>query len=639
MRVLLMAVAALALASCIGLEQEDLPASLDLPPNVSPELVAAAMANLSRLPLVTGADPRMFVDALVAEYRGRPELLQRRLEVLASVEFAGAGPTPGVTPPRPSPFGGLTDDQLDTFMRNQESAIRHVAEVASGSAAVRPLSVCETKFLAAISKGPASEIDPGGSTSACGAIVDWDAYARAYATYAEHCGPDLDEWYAYQAEARLGGRWLESSVAREYAARMHQLCDRRNASPECPEWAQDRIGHRQRKNAELALRTLFYDPDPALRLPTTDGGFTTLAESIGDPSSPGILVEDRNADGIGEWVAPSDLRLRPAAVLRLPAGTLIRLDRSVTATLAVDDLESLPTRPAGTRVHLDPGTHVRLGVAQERPSESTEPLAVGRDVRIEGAEVRLDDGSRVWLSDFPLRLDEVVRLQVAGPVTRGEVNPWETEPGQPTKLRALIPLISGEMVPAEVALADVGVYHQVDPRWDRTYLNLPDLGLSMAFAGGCGEPASPDACPLLERLRTLIDRNQDHDATFAGIVRDTSALATFERTNTLVPAHLTVRSALYLDGAVQGPLSVHVVRVPYRELLSNSETGAGHVLTVQDVAAGATLDLTRVWLDEAALSTNRFAYELRVSLLGAVPADHIDGILLLGRREDHFVCQ
>ena len=43
------------------------------------------------------------------------------------------------------------------------------------------------------------------------------------------------------------------------------------------------------------------------------------------------------------------------------------------------------------------------------------------------------------------------------------------------------------------------------------------------------------------------------------------------------------------------------------------------------------LDIARVWLDLATLSNDLYATENEISKFGAVPADEIEGILVLGK--------
>jgi hypothetical protein len=77
------------------------------------------------------------------------------------------------------------------------------------------------------------------------------------------------------------------------------------------------------------------------------------------------------------------------------------------------------------------------------------------------------------------------------------------------------------------------------------------------------------------------------------------------------------------------------MRIPFAQILAGSDRSVStlspgpDVLSIQDVARGEALDLSKVWLDIASLSSNLYASEHEVSKFGAVPAEQIEGILVV----------
>jgi hypothetical protein len=52
-------------------------------------------------------------------------------------------------------------------------------------------------------------------------------------------------------------------------------------------------------------------------------------------------------------------------------------------------------------------------------------------------------------------------------------------------------------------------------------------------------------------------------------------------------------------------------------------------IPIQSLYAGAQLDMSKAWLDVASLSNNQYETEHEISALGAVPANEIEGILVV----------
>jgi hypothetical protein len=80
------------------------------------------------------------------------------------------------------------------------------------------------------------------------------------------------------------------------------------------------------------------------------------------------------------------------------------------------------------------------------------------------------------------------------------------------------------------------------------------------------------------------------------------------------------------------------MRLPYTDILAGSRKSIATLMpgpavtSIQDIYENAAnLDLNRLWLDIASLSNDLYANENEISKFGAVPADQIEGILVVRR--------
>ena len=267
--------------------------------SVSPELLAAARANLDRITRevdythlrnygLSGSNTDQFLEALRQEYEAQhPDQYVARVRALASMVFFAL---PDVRPPEEgnlTPFHGLDTTQFEALYNFEENVFSAlVSENGGSTAGVRPFSVCETRFIIE------SYIRPG---------TTWPGmttYRDAYRTYAETCPQrDKDEWYNFRGLGGLRPSWVESNLADRFLRRMAKNCQAPSSAwqAECQAWNQDRLAYRQGRSRQLAARTMFYEP----------GQESYLI----DPNNSLVLLEDRNGDGIGEFLRPGPITL------------------------------------------------------------------------------------------------------------------------------------------------------------------------------------------------------------------------------------------------------------------------------------------------------------------------------------------
>ena len=189
---------------------------------------------------------------------------------------------------------------------------------------------------------------------------------------------------------------------------------------------------------------------------------------------------------------------------------------------------------------------------------------------------------------------------------------------------------------------DVPAVESVDERFSPALLAEPDLGLVGSFgddAGCADDPVDPEACALAKRFWILIDRHEDFYQTFTGFQPERSSLSS--QPSPLVACSITLAAANEWSaaGTPTGGRAgfIYLMRIPFKQILAGSRKSVGtlspgpEISALQDVAAGAPLDMSRVWLDIASLSNNLFASEHEISKYGNVPAEQIEGILVVRR--------
>ncbi len=198
-------------------------------------------------------------------------------------------------------------------------------------------------------------------------------------------------------------------------------------------------------------------------------------------------------------------------------------------------------------------------------------------------------------------------------------------------------------VERNIAAEDVEAESAIDPRFGKEMLALPDLGLSKVFSDptGCtGTSPSPESCPLLKRFYVTIDRHENFYQTYTAMTPSSSSLGS--QPSPLVACSITLRASHQWDtaGTPQGGTAgfIFLMRIPFKQILAGIEKSVStlspgpEVTPIQHLYTGhAELDLGKLWLDIATLSNNQYENEHEISKFGAVPAEQIEGILVVRR--------
>lgn len=634
---------------------------------------AAAKANLLRVEAeidknhmanygLSGSLADQFIAAVKAEYAGQPELLKARMKTLASMVFFSAPQVKtSETAGKVTPFHGMDDAAFEALIRSEDTVFHHHMQVNGGSPnGVRPFSVCETTFMIKIAKGEIN--DPAFVYNR--SVSSYDAYANAYKAFAASCPQkDLDEWYNFRGLGGLRPSWLESNLSDRFLRRMVKDCKTSNEG-DCASWNQSRIGYRDRKNTELALREMVYDPRPETKIGASQIPF---GDYMVNPSNTGVLVEDRNGDGVGEWIATGPMKFNPGAVLNLPTATELRPPTDVTATLSHAMTIGAQTLAAGTSVTLRAGTRLGFASSAKLDPVTRAPIAINAVRLPPGTPLVLADGSTVTVP-YPAAgesnaISKQATAKLSAPITL-EVAPTWTPSLQIRRpqsgvlannkfageLAVAVTLTNGTSITAVVDVKDVAAADQVDPLWQKDYVSRADFGLLSIFSDGSGCKAdmpSRQACPLLNRFFSLIDRHENFYQTYSGLAPDSEVVS--QQPSPLVACSITLGASHAWDraGTPTGGTAgfIYLMRIPFDQILSADhrsistlgllESGgdlkAGpRVATLENIYAGVLpLDMSKVWLDIATLSSNQYASEHEVSKFGSVPAEQIEGILVV----------
>ncbi len=555
---------------------------------VDPKVEAAVRANLERLEKEIGASHLasyrgygslvgQFMWALDVEYGENPAMLKRRAEVLAAPVYFSMPeivPEPGVG--RRTAFHGMDESAFSKLGANEDFVWdSHEAFNGYKKDGIRPFSVCETKFMIGISKGEIT-----GTFAFDGRINSFDAYAQAYAAWSKleagNCTQkDHDDFFNYRGLGELRPSWLESNYQDRVLRRYATMC---KDPPQdwwgrCGEYGAGRLRVRDRKNRALTLRQMAYDPRPESKI-----GSLTDEQYMTSPYNTVLILEDRLGDGIGELVTPGPLDLFANARFELVHSTL------------------------GTRW---------VTVAWDKKTYA------------------VDEGPTLTVSSANLAINST------GSFT-GE-------------LRGSFTFSDGTTATANLPPRVIKALVRTDPAWQKEWADASDMGLLRLFPNGegCGDGATSATCPLLKRFTSMLDRHEHFYKTYSS--NDENDRTIVSQPSPLVACSVTVNASRAWAWAGTPPGGraglIFLMRVPFRDILTADDRsidtlgrlsadplhGGPKVLTLKKVYAENALDMTRVWLDLATLSNDIYAGENEISKLGAVSAEQIEGILVLGK--------
>lgn len=288
---------------------------------------------------------------------------------------------------------------------------------------------------------------------------------------------------------------------------------------------------------------------------------------VTSPYNPLLLLEDRLGDGVAEWVRPGELDLFARA-----------------------------------RFELD---HATLGERWVTVSPDKKTLLV-------------DHGPALELSDATAALTRT------GTFT-GEIRgTFRFADG--TSATAKLP---PRVIKAEIA---------VDPSWKADYADAVDMGLTRLY---------PDRAALLRRFTSMLDRHEHFYATYSS--NDENDRTIVSQPSPLVACSVTLKAARGWAWAGTPPGGraglIFLMRVPFADILTGDDRSidtlgrleaedgahAGPRVLTLDRALAEGLDMSRVWLDLATLSNDLYASENEISKFGSVPAEQIEGILVIGK--------
>ncbi len=554
---------------------------------LDPKLEAAALANLKRIareidaqhlanygalpaassPGYPDAVAKAFLNAVKLEYQATPALLEKRVRTLASMVFFSAPEV--TTDPK---IGRVTpfhgmDDAAFAALMANEDFVFDSHVQANGGSPNGVRPFSVCETKFLINVSTGKTSDA--SYIAQRKLTDYGKYATAYKAFAQSCDPkDLAEWYNFRGLGGLRPSWLESNYNDRVLRRMLKDCkDGSGDAQSCQDFKKDRLAFRDKKNVGLALREMVFDVSPASKI----GGMQDGAY-MGDPNNSGVFVFDRNGDGVAEWLAPGPVTLVKGATIKIG---------SQSYTVSADG-KSL-SGSGGTKT-------------------------------VKSATLALNQGGQ-----FGGSLDLTVDIGAGA-------------------------------VKASAGAGAIGAIDRVDAKWSASYLARPDLGLTKMFdsASGCsGDTASPDACPLIRRFYSLIDRHENFYQSYTSM--DPTSSSVSSQPSPLVACSITLAASHQWDtaGTPAGGTAgfIYLMRIPFAQIfagdtrsidtlgrLKGDLKSGPKVLTVKDIyQAGAALDMSKVWLDIATLSHNQYSNEHEISKFGTVPAEQIEGVLVVRR--------
>ena len=387
----------------------------------------------------------------------------------------------------------------------------------------------------------------------------------------------------------------------------------------------------------------------------------SFEEYMLDPNNAGVFVEDRNGDGIGEWIADGTLRAREGgkiifaqgSTFETPAELTVRLKNA--ATLSGDAGEV--NLAAGTEVVVSAGTTLTLVRRFERRADSTAPVQFNANTEMglsSYSSVKRGADELRWEGDGNLSVTLAAALSL--PLAEGAATRVSIDSGEAQfqgDIHARLALAGGATLVGSIWAGDVIAYDAVDPAYTRSMLDTPDLGLQTVFADGSGctgSHADPATCGLVRRFYSLIDRHENFYQTYSSLRPSSSRIG--QQPSPFVACSITLAASHAWDSAGTPPGGsagfIYLMRIPFRQIFAGDVrsvstlgllSGAANpleagpqVTTVQEVYEhGAQLDMSKLWFDIATLSHNEYESEHEISKFGSVPSEQIEGILVIRR--------
>ncbi len=578
----------LLLASCAAATSDEAESTSSDLTGIDQKLDHEVYANLQRLEKEIGAShlesyglpnidlPGKFMWALDIEYKESPALLRRRAEVLASpVYFTMPEILPDATVGRRTPFHGMDETAFSRLGSNEDFVwSSHLSFNGGQKDGIRPFSVCETKFLIAISKNEIA--DPAYAQG--GYVVSFDAYAHAYQAWTSgHCSTkDLEDFYNYRGLGELRPSWLESNYQDRVLRRYAQVCKNppQDWWSRCGEYGNGRLKLREKKNRAFALREMVYDPRPTSKI-----GSLTDEQLMLDPYQTALFLEDRTNDGVGELVTPGPLELLANARIQIVHSTL----GTRWSTVSSDRKSLLPDGAPSLAI-----ASATLAIS------GTGSFTASLDGTFSFA-----DGSTATSKIPPRALYAIGRVDPAWKASYADQSDWGL-----TKLFADGSGCTGETV----SPATCPLLKRFTSMLDRhesfyaTYSSNDDNDSTVIQ-----QPSPLVACSVTV--------NASRVWAWAGTPPGGRAGLIF------------LMRVPYAEILSSDRRSIDTLG----RLSADPRHGGPAVLTLEKAYAQGGLDMSRVWLDLSTLSNDIYAGENEVSKIGDVRAEEIEGLLVIGK--------
>jgi hypothetical protein len=192
-----------------------------------------------------------------------------------------------------------------------------------------------------------------------------------------------------------------------------------------------------------------------------------------------------------------------------------------------------------------------------------------------------------------------------------------------------------------VAPADLVAEDAINPKFNKSLLTTPDMGLLTVFDSNSGCTSAsldPAQCPLMRRFYSMIDRHENFYQTFSALTPTYYGISS--QPSPLVACSITLGASHQWDtaGTPAGGTAgfIFLMRIPFKDILTGNDRSVATLMpgpkttSIQSLyTGGAHLDLNSAWLDVASLSNNQYETEHEISAFGAVPANEIEGILVV----------
>lgn len=236
--------------------------------------------------------------------------------------------------------------------------------------------------------------------------------------------------------------------------------------------------------------------------------------------------------------------------------------------------------------------------------------------------------------------DNIGEFLRPGPATKTDGTAGTLQVNSTSQFAGNLKFVVGTAAAKTISPSLLNAEQQIDSRWNKSYLAQADMGLLSVFSSSTGCTAAnldPAQCPLLERFYSMIDRHENFYQTFSALTPTYYGISS--QPSPLVACSITLGASHQWDaaGTPTGGTAgfIFLMRIPFADILTGNATSVATIMPgpkttpLQSLYAGAHLDMSKAWLDVASLSNNQYETEHEISAFGVVPANEIEGILVI----------